>query len=142
MCEGYKFRGGGSKRVPQMWFVDDGAFVTTDLATLQLVLDTCWMVTRAAGLKIMIKKDTKTAWQASYWANGVEYEVKDWVMRLPDGREVPRVGKEYTYLGSTDPTRPGHGVYTDMRVVTPERCLTPPLARGMRAHAAWRSARM
>ena len=48
MCEGFQFRGGG-KAIPEMWYCDDGAFVTKDLATLQLVMDTCWMVTRAAG---------------------------------------------------------------------------------------------
>ena len=54
LCEGFKFRG-ERERVPQLWFCDDGAFITPDLATLQLVMDTCWMVTRAAGLKSMIK---------------------------------------------------------------------------------------
>ena len=65
--------------------------------------DTCWMVTRAAGLKMTIKDDKKTAWQASYWENGVEKEIMDWEFRLPDGRLIPRVAKEYTYLGSAEP---------------------------------------
>ena len=102
LCTGYRFRGAESN-VTQLWFCDDGAFMTKDLHTLQLVFDTCWMVTRASGMQIQIKKDKKTAWQASYWANGVEHEVTDWEMRLPDGRSVPRVEKAYTYLGSAEP---------------------------------------
>ena len=106
MCEGFQFRGGG-KAIPEMWYCDDGAFVTKDLATLQMVMDTCWMVTRAAGLKIMIKGTKKTAWQATYWAGSVEKEVDGWVLRLPDGRVIPQVresaGKAaertYKYLG-------------------------------------------
>ena len=126
MCEGFKFRG-AEHSVPQMWFVDDGAFVAKDLATLQLILDTCWMVTRAAGLEIKIKGIKKTAWQASYWQGDQEQSVTGWQMRLPDGRVVPQVlhrgkagmtgGKqqateygeqgEYTYLGSDETERWG-----------------------------------
>ena len=64
LCEGFRFRG-AARSVPQLWYVDDGAFMTPDLHTLQLVVDTCWMVTRAAGMGIQIKKDKKTAWQAT-----------------------------------------------------------------------------
>jgi len=67
-----------------------------------MVIDTCWMVTRAAGLKIQIKKDKKTAWQASYWEDGKEKEVTGWTVRMPDGTEVPRVAREYTYLVGHD----------------------------------------
>ena len=102
LCEGFRFRGAEAS-TPQLWYCDDGAFMTNDLHMMQLVLDTCWMVTRAAGLNVQIKADKKTAWQASYWKGGVEVEVTDWEMRLPDGRVVPRVAKEYTYLGSAEP---------------------------------------
>ena len=64
LCQGFRFRG-ASKSCCQLWFCDDGAFLTQDLHTMQLVMDTCWMVTRVAGLRIQIKKDKKTAWQAS-----------------------------------------------------------------------------
>ena len=77
-----------------MWYCDDGAFAAKDLATLQLVMDTCWMVTRAAGLKIMIKGVKKTAWQATYWEGEVEKEVEGWTIALPDGRIVPQVRQE------------------------------------------------
>ena len=79
LCVGFRFRGAEGSIV-QSWLIDDGAFMVPDLASLQLVMDTCWMVTRAAGLRMMIKKDTKTAWQASYWKDGVEHEVDDWEM--------------------------------------------------------------
>ena len=102
MCEGYKFRG-ERDTVPQMWYCDDGAFEATNLATLQLVMDTCWMVTRAAGLKIMIKGVKKTAWQATYWKGHTEKEVNGWVIRLPDGRVVPQV-KETACLLYTSPS--------------------------------------
>ena len=36
----------------------------------------------------MIKKDKKTAWQASYWDGDSEREVTDWTVTLPDGRMV------------------------------------------------------
>ena len=102
LCKGYKFRG-AARRVPQLWYCDDGAFCTSDLYTLQLVVDTCWMVTRAAGMRMQIKKDKKTAWQASYWENGVEKEVTGWEIRAPDGTLIPQVEKQYTYLGSAEP---------------------------------------
>ena len=45
LCKGFEFRG-ARRRVPQLWFADDGVFLTDDMATLQLTLDTLWMVTR------------------------------------------------------------------------------------------------
>ena len=101
LCAGFRFRG-ATASVPQLWYCDDGAFCCRDLASMQLVVDTCWMVTRAAGLNIQIKGDKKTAWQASYWENGKEREVSGWEFRMPDGRIVPQVAKEYTYLGSAE----------------------------------------
>ena len=71
---------------------------------MQLIVDTCWMVTRAAGMGIQIKQDKKTAWQASYWEGGKEHEVQGWTIRLPDGRNIPQVTKDYTYLGSSEAT--------------------------------------
>ena len=102
LCQGFRFRG-AQHSVPQLWYCDDGCFLTEDLHTLQLVMDTCWLVTRAAGLKMQIKGDKKSAWQASYWEDGVEKEVTDWKLTLPDGREIPRVKGSYTYLGSEEP---------------------------------------
>ena len=104
LCKGFRFRG-AKESCPSMWYCDDGAFCVEDLATAQLVLDTCWMVTRAAGLRMQVKKDTKTAWQASYWKDGKEMKVDGWEMWLPDGRRVPQVKEEYTYLGSAESTK-------------------------------------
>ena len=59
LCEGFRFRG-AEKSTPQMWYCDDGAFAVPDLHTMQLVIDTCWMVARASGLGIQIKKDKKS----------------------------------------------------------------------------------
>ena len=51
LCKGFRFRG-AKKRTPQIFFADDGAFCAEDLATLQLTIDTVWMVTKIAGLKL------------------------------------------------------------------------------------------
>ena len=48
------------ERVPQMWCVDDGAFITAVVddqaasVAAAHVMDRCWMVTRACGLKVMV----------------------------------------------------------------------------------------
>ena len=101
LCKGFRFRAAG-KSIPQMWYVDDGAFMCESLADLQLVMDTCYMVARVVGMQIQIKKDKKTAWQASYWEGNVEREVEGWELRLPDGRVVPQVKDTYKYLGSEE----------------------------------------
>ena len=49
LCHGYKFTGaaGGT---PTLFYADDGAFVASHLADLQLMFDTAWMTSRALGL--------------------------------------------------------------------------------------------
>ena len=101
LVKGYRYSGTAT-RTPQIWWVDDGAFLCDDLANVQLALDTCWMVAKMAGLKMQVKADgSKTAWQGSYWQAGKEYTVKGWRVRLPDGREVPQV-TGYKHLGSQE----------------------------------------
>ena len=101
--------------MPQLWFADDGVFMTDDMSTLQLTLDTLWMGTRIAGLNLIVKEDgSKTAWQGSYWAQRgrrraddrdnarkEERQVEGWVLRLPTGAVVPQVS-EYKHLGSEE----------------------------------------
>ena len=73
-----------------------------DLHTLQLVFDTCWMVSRAMGLNITVKADgKKTAWSGTYWKGGVEKQIEGWEIRLPNGEVVPQV-EQYKYLGGEE----------------------------------------
>ena len=95
-----------------------------DLASLQMVLDTCWMVTRAIGMKVMIKGAKKTAWQATYWNSaGEECDVEGFEMRLPDGRLVPQIvgGGKYRYLGS-DEMCTWEGAQTSVRELVAGEC--------------------
>jgi len=48
LCKGLKCRG-AERRAVQIWWADDGAFCTDDLATLQQTLDVIWVVTRIGG---------------------------------------------------------------------------------------------
>ena len=54
ICEGFDFgpevgREDERKRVPQVFFADDGAFLSDTQWGMQLALDTCWWVTRIPG---------------------------------------------------------------------------------------------
>ena len=69
MCEGFDCGAlqmeeeGGA--IPQMFFADDGAFMSNTLWGQQTMIDTCWWVTRVMGLRMIVKSDkSKTAWQA------------------------------------------------------------------------------
>ena len=108
LCTGYRFSA-TKERIPQIWYADDACFMSDDLAGLQLALDTAWVVARVAGLDMQVKEDgSKTAWQGSYWAEGVEHQITGWRIRLPDGREVPQVGG-YKHLGTEEKDRWGGG---------------------------------
>ena len=103
LCRGYKFTG-ASGGTPQMFYADDGAFVASNLYDLQLMFDTCYMVTRALGLNVTVKANgTKSAWSGTYWADGREHAFTkdDWEIKLPNGTVVPVV-PEYKYLGGVE----------------------------------------
>ena len=101
LCTGFQFRL-AEERVPQVWFGDDGAFLSESVHGLQLAIDTCWMMARAAGLQVKVKKEgTKTAWMATYWQGGKERDISGWEIRLPNGDLVPQV-KVYKHLGSLE----------------------------------------
>ena len=98
VCEGFKFTG-STRSVPQLYYADDGAYVASSAASLQLMFDTSWLVARTLGLTIGIKANgKKTAWSGTYWEGGQQHEVTGLTMRLPDKREIPQV-TEYQYLG-------------------------------------------
>ena len=72
LCYGYKFTGaaGGTG---QLFYADDGCWLASSMADLQLMFDTAWMVTRALGLSITVNANgKKTAWEGTYWEGGVE----------------------------------------------------------------------
>ena len=101
LASGYKFTG-ATGGIPQIFYADDGCFLATNLADLQMAFDTCWMVTRAMGLNITVKKNgKKTAWSGTYWKGNVEHHIEGWTMQLPDGTTIPQV-ETYKYLGGEE----------------------------------------
>ena len=101
--QGYKFRAGG---VPQVFYCDDGAFMSETLAGLQMAFDACWVAARVAGLEVRAKPEeaqtrrgTKTAWMGCYYdKQGKEKEITGYTMRFPTGEVIPQV-TQYTHLG-------------------------------------------
>ena len=89
-----------------VFYCDDGAFISENIAGIQMALDACWVAARVAGLDLRIKakdalsrRGTKTAWMACYFDDeGQEQEVSGWDMYLPTGEKVPQVS-QYTHLG-------------------------------------------
>ena len=120
IVKGFKFRA-APKRIPQVFFADDGSYLCDSLHGIQLALDTSWLIARAAGLQVKVKKDgKKTAWAATYWRDGREYDVAGWDIKLPDGTVVPQV-KQYKHLGNIETsTWAGSSKATREKVVT--RC--------------------
>ena len=100
---GYRFRDGG---VPQVFYCDDGAFMSETLAGLQMAFDACWVAARVAGLEVRTKpgeaqtrRGTKTAWMGCYYdKQGNDKEIKGYDMRFPTGEVIPQVS-QYTHLG-------------------------------------------
>ena len=70
LCERFEYEGQGE--VGQTWFADDGAFCAENMAGLQLWFDVVWVVTRLAGLDLIVKPDgSKTAWSGTVCVGGV-----------------------------------------------------------------------
>ena len=90
LCKGFEFRAAG-ERVPSLWYCDDGALLSNDIATMQLALECCWLVSRICGNKLQVKKKKKSAWCATYWKDGAEVDVTGWEMKLPDGTIIPQL---------------------------------------------------
>ena len=61
-CEGIDM--GGTGGIPLLFFADDAALLASSLAGLQLGYDCMWMVARACGLRMVVKKKSKTAYMA------------------------------------------------------------------------------
>jgi hypothetical protein len=57
---------------------------------------------RAAGLKIQIKQTRRQHGRRRIGRRVWRREVSGWEVRLPDGRLIPQVEKDYTYLGSKE----------------------------------------
>ena len=93
--------GAQSRRIPSVWFCDDGAFLTDDFGTLQLCFLVVSAMSRALGLVIGVTKDgSKTAWCGAEWVSGEYRECGDETgVELIDGTKVPRVSV-YPHLGS------------------------------------------
>ena len=88
---GYKFAGakGGT---PSLFYCDDGAFLASSIADLQMMFDTSWLVCRVLGLSMGVKASgTKTAWSGTYWDGRTEKEITGWEFKLPDQRVIPQV---------------------------------------------------
>ena len=96
-CKGYRFHGrteGGGVGV--CFFADDAAFLSDSLAGLQQMYDCCWLVSAVCGLRMTIKGKRKTAFMATEYKDGKEYDIVDtetdgWRVRLMNGEEVPQI---------------------------------------------------
>ena len=121
--------------MPQVYYCDDGAFLSEDLAGIQLAVDCIWVVSRVLGLTVKIKpKDgelnkrekcrvgTKTAWIGTYYdVHGTERPVTGHKVMTPTEEEVPQVDK-YTHLGT--PLGWSHeGRNTEARVKVRDKCV-------------------
>ena len=89
---GYRFTGAAAS-IPQSVYADDAAYVCHDMASLQLAFDTSFMMAKVCGLPIKIKGKSKTAYFATCWEDGVEKDMTDYELRLPDNRLVPQIVK-------------------------------------------------
>ncbi len=68
---------------------DDGCFLCDDLASLQLAIDTAWIICKVMGLELQVKDKKKTAWSGVYWEGAQEKDVTGYEVRLPCGMVVP-----------------------------------------------------
>ena len=91
----------GAQVVPEVFFADDGAFVTGEPRMLQLAFDVVAVMARLEGLEIGIKDDgSKTAWSGLEWRDGGWHDCGDGrAYTLLDGRVVPR-NPTYKHLGT------------------------------------------
>ena len=107
LCEGFEYEGQGE--VGQTWFADDGAFYAENMAGLQLWFDVVWVVTRLAGLDLIVKPDgSKTAWSGTVYVGGVWQPITGWDVMLPNKQIVPQVNK-YKHLGWVETVMIGRG---------------------------------
>ena len=89
LCRGFKVgeRPGGS--VPQVYFADEGAFLTNSLADLHAIHDINWIMARMMGIEIKVKGLDKTAYSAVQYKDGVAHNPEGIHITLPDGINVP-----------------------------------------------------
>ena len=79
------------------------------MAGLQLWFDVVWIVTRLAGLDLIVKPDgSKTAWSGAVCAGGVWQPITGWEVTLPNNQVVPQVAK-YKHLGWVETVMTGRG---------------------------------
>ena len=101
LAYGYKFSGADGA-CTQLFYADDGCWLASSLADLQMMFDASWMAARILGLNVTVKANgKKTAWSGTYWEGGVEKQISGWAIRLPSGEEVPQV-RVYKYLGGEE----------------------------------------
>ena len=126
-CKGYSFT---DATVPMLWFADDAAFLSTDIAGLQLAYDCAWMVATVCGLRIMIKGKKKTAWMGTKYNAGTEEDVAGWEahddktwggIRLPDGTIVPQIRKGHTPLAQYGTSTASQDKHKDDNAAQPTR---------------------
>eukprot|EP00966_Prymnesium_polylepis_P199182 4615195-Prymnesium_polylepis.1 len=108
LCKGFDYSNGVHEAgcVPQVFYADDGAFLSDSLWGLQTALDACWWVCHIMGIRMIIKGKKKTAWQGRCWVGGQQQDVGGVEIRLPNGEEVPQLtGEEaYVHLGFEEGT--------------------------------------
>ena len=100
MVEGRRYDSG--QRVASLFFADDGRLGANDVQSLRLAFEAIWVTAQVAGLHVIVKGKSKTAWSATYWQGGQVVDVTGFEMRMPDGTVIPQLtgDERYKYLGT------------------------------------------
>ena len=111
-CRGFQVQEGESGNIPQVYFADDGVFLTNSFADLQVIYDINWIMARMVGLQIKVKGAEKTAYSAVRYVSGIAHNLEGVDKTLLDGTVIPQLlvpdtmHQQATY--STKQTGTGH----------------------------------
>ena len=106
LVAGYPYRtapGARERRVPQVWFCDDGSFGTDDFEMLQTCFLVVSAVSRTLGLQIGVDAaGGKTAWSGAEWKGGAVRGVRRGAAGGADGRTAGAAGEPLPARGHRD----------------------------------------
>ena len=90
-ARGFAVTKGENGRVPQLYYADDGSFITESTADLQAIFDLNWYLMKMSGMAVKVKGKEKTAYMAVRYENGIARNIEGAPMRLLDGTEIPQI---------------------------------------------------
>ena len=61
-ARGFAVTKGENGRVPQLYYADDGSFITESTADLQAIFDLNWYLMKMSGMAVKVKGKEKTAY--------------------------------------------------------------------------------